>query len=162
MSSWERRQCIPVGFSRAFGRAFGRAFVGTSGRTRSTAAGVSFAEVLEPSLIREFEIVYTPMLFVFRPGEDAIACAGRAADPRDGAAAQFGAQIRRRAPLTLFIPPAAGARLRAVGARGGDRGGAAAVLLAQEQGAQDRRQGAAAARGAPRFAILGAILAKSL
>mgnify|MGYP002836185187 CR=1 FL=1 len=79
-------------------------------------------------------------------------------------AAQFGAQlsgaqIRRRAPLTLSIPPAAGARLRAVGARGGDRGGAAAVLLAQEQGAQDRRQGATAARGAPRFAILGAIRA---
>ena len=57
----------------------------------ATAAGVSFAEVLEPSLIREFEIVYTPMLFVFRPGEDAIACAGRASDPREGTAAQFGA-----------------------------------------------------------------------
>ena len=70
-----------------------------------------------------------------------------------------GAQIRRRTPLTLCIPPAAGARLRAVGARGGDRGGAAAVLLAQEQGAQDRRQGAAAARGAtPRRAILCALL----
>ena len=65
----------------------------------ATAAGVSFAEVLEPSLIREFEIVYTPMLFVFRPGEDAIACAGRASDPREGrTAAQFGAILHSPPP----------------------------------------------------------------
>ena len=62
----------------------------------ATAAGVSFAEVLEPSLIREFEIVYTPMLFVFRPGEDAIACAGRASDPAGGA---HGGAIRRNSSI---------------------------------------------------------------
>ena len=48
------------------------------GRSSSSATDpVVFAEVLEPALIKEFDIVYTPMVFVFKPKHDAIGYVGK-------------------------------------------------------------------------------------
>jgi len=49
-----------------------KAFLGTA-----VTEAVLFAEVLEPNLIKEFEVVYTPMTFIFKPGEDALGYTGK-------------------------------------------------------------------------------------
>jgi thioredoxin-like negative regulator of GroEL len=37
---------------------------------------VAFAEVINPKVVKEFEIVYTPAVFLFRPKEDAVGFTG--------------------------------------------------------------------------------------
>eukprot|EP00299_Pterocystis_sp_00344_P003547 c14310_g1_i1.p1 GENE.c14310_g1_i1~~c14310_g1_i1.p1 ORF type:complete len:445 (-),score=87.05 c14310_g1_i1:284-1618(-) len=42
----------------------------------SDGQAVLFAEVVNPQVVKEFEIVYTPMVFLFRPNEDAVGYTG--------------------------------------------------------------------------------------
>ena len=70
---------VVLGFFEAREVAEYEAFVAAAKAAQGTPTGakVAFAEVLEPSLIAEFEIVYTPMIFVFRPGHDALGYTGK-------------------------------------------------------------------------------------